>query len=371
MAHLSPDTIFATRQHAGLYRELDVLDRLKKSLPVDNEVFHSITWHRVHERQDHHGEIDVVFLVPTLNILLIEVKSGDLITHDGGLYKLYGLAERDVAKQSRIQYGAVVNLLQEAGMRPSIINCVVLPDFRLGKDIAILSLARERIIDTDDYDQLGTCVRTLLSLGSATVDVNAVRHFMRNEFRVGVDLSTMQTQLRGTVQHLSDGLATWVSRMQAPSGCFRIEATAGSGKTQLALRLMQDAVAQNRSVLYVCFNRALADHIGKIAPDRAQGANFHELCIDHYRRKHGEPDFSSPSIFNAATSIYLKEFAAMPARLDVLIVDEGQDFEPTWLEGLASQLHTSGTLYLLDDPDQRLYDNLKDAAKELPVTITS
>ena len=39
-----------------------------------------------------------------------------------------------------------------------------------------------------------------------------------------------------------------------------IEATAGSGKTQLALALMRQAHVAQQRCAYVCFNRALADH---------------------------------------------------------------------------------------------------------------
>jgi Holliday junction resolvase-like predicted endonuclease len=356
MAQLSPHPVFAPTQHAGLYRELDVLERLNQSLSSDHEIFHSVTWHNVDGGTDHHGEIDVVVLAPNGNVLLIEVKSGSLFTRDGALYKLYASGEHNVARQSRIQYGAIVNRLQKAGLRPSVINCVVLPDFRVDAAIAIIALPFERIIDASDYDNLGTRVRALLALGKSSVNVDAIRHFLRNEFRVEVDLSTMQTQLRRTVQYLSGGLATWVPRISVPSGCFRIEATAGSGKTQLALRLMQDAVSQQKTVLYVCFNRVLADHIAQIAPPRAQVANFHELCIDHFRRLYGQPDFSDKTVFEKAATAYVKDTAAMPARLDVLIVDEGQDFEPAWLESLTTQLKTDGVLYVMEDPNQRLYE---------------
>ena len=41
MAQLSP-TIDALRHDGGLYRELDVLERLQQSLPDGYEVFHSV-----------------------------------------------------------------------------------------------------------------------------------------------------------------------------------------------------------------------------------------------------------------------------------------------------------------------------------------
>ena len=53
--------------------------------------------------------------------------------------------------------------------------------------------------------------------------------------------------------------------MQVPSGMLRVVGTAGSGKTQLALRLLKDADAAGLKAAYLCFNRALADHMARLA----------------------------------------------------------------------------------------------------------
>lgn len=50
------------RHDAGLYRELDVLDRLDQSLPAGYTVFHGLNWHRACDDGDRHGEIDLVVL---------------------------------------------------------------------------------------------------------------------------------------------------------------------------------------------------------------------------------------------------------------------------------------------------------------------
>ena len=54
----------------------------------------------------------------------------------------------------------------------------------------------------------------------------------------------------------------------------------------------------------VCFNRTLADHIGRIAPARARVSSFHELCVEHWRRTQGEPDFTAEGIFQAVVECY-------------------------------------------------------------------
>jgi hypothetical protein len=355
MALLTPAPFTSLRQQAGHYRELDVVERLHLALGEDYEIFHSLTWHAIGNGAEHRGELDVVVLAPTGNILIVEVKSGELRSRNGVLLKCYGSEEHDVARQCRLQFGAVVRGLEHAGLHAFVSNCLVLPDYRLIDGPATLSMPRERIIDAASYDRLGTLAVQMMKRGSSKSPVEHIRQFLRNEYKVGVDLAATSRQLRRAVTRLSDGLATWVPRITSPSGCFRVQATAGSGKTQLALRLMEDAVVREQAVLYVCFNRTLSDHVKSIAPVGAMVANLHELCIGHYRRLHGEPDFSDKTIFAQAAAQYVEACGDLTPRYDILIIDEGQDFEPDWIEVLRRQTKIGGQLYLLQDDDQRLY----------------
>jgi hypothetical protein len=100
------------------------------------------------------------------------------------------------------------------------------------------------------------------------VDRPALRRLLLNQFRAVPAVDVLRDQLQGTVRRLADGLATWVPRIGSPSGAFRIQATAGSGKTQLALQLLENAAAAGKHASYVCYNRSLADHVRHIATAR-------------------------------------------------------------------------------------------------------
>ncbi|TCS35621.1 nuclease-like protein [Paucimonas lemoignei] len=339
----------------GLYRELEVISRLHDSLPDGFEVFHSVPIHSLQGDKDRYGELDAVVLGPTGNILLMEIKAGDVILREGSIFKLYSTREHDVSRQCRVQLAAMLNRLQEASLDAFVSNCLVIPDYRLG-DAHLVSIPRDRIVDAERYPHLGTMVREFLSAGRGCSDMPRLRQFLRNEFKVTADIGTMRDQLERTVRQLADGLASWVPRISSPAGIYRIQATAGSGKTQLALTLMESAIADGKVPAYICFNRPLADHLRKFAPARAHLANFHELCVEHFRRKHGEPDFSDPTVFEKVSEQYLTDSESFSPQFDVLIIDEGQDFEPSWLESLVTQLKPDGQLYLMEDDDQRLYD---------------
>ncbi|WP_312548721.1 ATP-binding domain-containing protein [Massilia sp.] len=355
MALLSPALLPPLRTDAGRYRELEVLERLRDYLPEGFEVFHNIAMHTVRGGRDSYGEIDVLVLSPDGCLLLMEVKAGPVILRNGEVFKLYGDGECDVARQGRLQRVAMQNRLQQAALDTPLLSCLVLPDYDLG-DSQVVSIPRERIIDATRYSDMVSTVREWLGSLDSKVDRVALRRLLLNQFEVTPSLEVMRDQLQGTVRRLSDGLATWVPRIGSPSGIFRIQATAGSGKTQLALQLLGDAAADGQHAAYVCYNRTLADHVRRLASPKVQVVNYHELCVEHYRREHGEPDFS-PQAFQGMAEAYLAASANFTPNLELLVIDEAQDFDAGWVESLCNRLKPGGRLYVLEDDAQRLYQH--------------
>lgn len=354
MAIASPGIAAPLRLDAGHFRELDVLQRLCDYLPAQFDVFHSIGLHSLQGPNDRYGEIDIAVLAPDGALLLMEVKAGSVVLRDGEIFKIYKDAECNVARQSLTQRAALQNRLNEAGLKTPLHSCLVLPDYTLdGTHVA--SIPRERIIDATRFDVIVTLVLQWLGSVQSSVDRNALRRLLLNQFCATPAMDVLRDQLRGAVRQLSDGLATWVPRVESPSGIYRIQATAGSGKTQLALQLLETAASNQERALYVCFNRGLADNVRAIASARADVQTYHDLCVEHHRRHHGEPDFAATGAFDAMDAAYQAASASFPARLDLLIIDEAQDFAPGWVESVCNLLKPGGRLYLLEDADQRLY----------------
>jgi hypothetical protein len=136
---------------------------------------------------------------------------------------------------------------------------------------------------------------------------------------------------------------------------LRVTGTAGSGKTQLALNVLSDAIAAGRRPLYVCYNRPLADHIARIAPAGCRVATYHQLCDRLYRASGQTPDFSRPGAFQALETFMAHYQPDSEAVCDELIVDEGQDFQPDWKDNLLRLLKPDGRAWWLEDPMQNLY----------------
>jgi superfamily I DNA/RNA helicase len=179
---------------------------------------------------------------------------------------------------------------------------------------------------------------------------------MQNRIALQPDLSALRGSLQQRVQAISGGLATWVMRLQAPQGVVQVQGTAGSGKTQLALGLLRQARVQGQQAAYVCFTRELADRMREAAPAACAVDTFHQLCWDAA----GQPDQVTDYV--ALSEAYLDSLTGRGPNLDLLVIDELQDMQPAWVQGLLSRLRESGRVYLLGDPEQSLYTDREEFA---------
>ena len=141
---------------------------------------------------------------------------------------------------------------------------------------------------------------------------------------------------------------------------------AGSGKTLVAAEMAQRFVAEGYQTLLVCFNQPLArmltEHAaGAVVSGRLTVSTFHELCrrLGHEAGVIGEEPAQKDQIWFDRTLPAALD-AAIPAvggRYQAVIVDEGQDFDRSWLESLDLLLSAPGedVLFIFHDPSQALY----------------
>lgn len=371
MSTLHPTLTALPPTTAGGYAERAVLEQLGCGLPAGFDVFHSVDISTVEHGKQHFGEIDMVVVSPLGHLLLIEVKSGHLNEEPQSsastgtrLTKSYGDLRKDVEMQCRTQQKSMRQRLTDEGFAGfGVAQLLVLPGHTLVT--TPVGLPRERIVDAPHMPQLCDRVLTLIPQGQvadATAQRARLLAFLSNRFGVCADPTARVGLLTQAVVRLSDGLATWVPRIHSDAGVYMVQATAGSGKTQLALRLLRDACAQGLRCLYVCYNRPLADHMVRVAPPRAQVLTFHELALDHWRRSGGVVNFADAGIYAQAAQRLVDdsldcEASVAPPRtpVDLLVIDEMQDMDAAWVQAVASWLSAAGRLYVMGDPQQAIY----------------
>ena len=357
------------RAHSiGELREYQVLQRLQEGLPDTYQIFHGLSYASVREDKQSYGELDVVVMTPAGSLVILEVKAGDLDISDAGLHKHYSNQRKDVLHQTQHQHASMRLRLRQAGWtNVYVAQFLVLPDQRVQS--VTLACPRERIIDSKELPELCSKVIEAGAVAwnhlSAT-ELERLRRFLLGQFDLQLDATARIDQVNQLVRLVSDGLAHWVPLISHPCGQYQIQATAGAGKTQLALRLLADAVDKNQRARYVCFNRPLADHLSKIVSPRVEVVTFHQLARDCWDREKGPPDFHDPQIFSRMAAHYADWISTQTPSIDLLIVDESQDFESEWVASLANGLRADGRFFLMGDDDQAVYER---ESAELPNAV--
>jgi thymidine kinase len=329
---------------------------LRVGLPDSFDVFHGLAWSSMHQAVQRFGELDLTVVSPEGHVLVLEVKAGDVFSEGGLLLKNYGHDKpKDIGYQLGRQHGALRQRLKTAQLSDVNVDAMlVLPDHHLQSEG--LAYPRARIIDASQMPDFCSLVRDAFSHSSASPQRDAVLAFLSNQFRLVPDVGEHIGQVQSISTHLSSGLATWVPRIHQADQVYWIEATAGSGKTQLALKLLQDAAALQQRARYVCFNRPLADHLQTLAPSHAEVTTFHQLCRDHAERAGMALDFGTDSVFKDMEHRFVQAADTLPQLLDLLVIDESQDFDMAWVQALSAQLKPDGRLYVLGDSHQQLYE---------------
>ncbi|OMG72905.1 ATP-binding domain-containing protein [Burkholderia ubonensis] len=357
MARLIPDDWKSLAATGAAERERETLAALEHALPDSYTVYHGVHWTRAEQGFSVFGEAAFVVVSPAGRVLLIEQKAGFLRETPKGLVKVYLQTERNVPIQlARTQEALHRRLTASLGAGVYGVEALLYcPDYTI-RQAAIAGVPSERIVDATRKAQLAQVIQQILPADEPRVaNAPKIHHFLADELALTPDTSALVGQAGTLVTRLSGGLAAWARQLEFTPFRLRVIGTAGSGKTQLAVQAMRDAIAAGRRVLYVCFNRPLADYIARIAPPGAKIANYHQLC-DWVARDGGyTPDFDAPDAFGRLEARFAQTPVPERWRFDVLIVDEGQDFHPSWATALERLLAPDGAWWWLEDPLQNLY----------------
>ena len=372
MATILPTAWKSTSATGAGARQIATLTEFDRRLPDDVIVFHGVHWSRPEQGLGSLGDVDFVLISPAGRILLIEQKTGLLAETTDGLVKRYRGSHRRV----RIEVDRTVDTLNKRlasvlrGDPPAINYLLYCPDYAV-RDRATAGLDTDQIVDSSQRAVL--CDRVTQLLGEQPADpdrVRRLRRFFSNELELVPDASALVGQANALVTRMSDGLATWAQRFEVTPPRLRVIATAGSGKTQLALALLAGANDQGRRAMYICFNRPLADHIRATAPANVEVFNYHQWCQQRLRDAGQSVSFDGGNSFEQIEQASLALPVQPGEQVDLLIIDEGQDFSAGWRDDVlrlaGSAADSPASVWWLEDPMQDLYGREPASPSEWP-----
>ncbi len=148
-----------------------------------------------------------------------------------------------------------------------------------------------------------------------------------------------------------------------------ISGGAGTGKTLMGFEKAKEEASQGKKVLFTCYSRPVAEQMAENNKiENVTIMNFHKLCYEYGKKINRGNDFELKENYTSSdfwnyTSIEILEEAIMSIgeelQFDTIIVDEVQDFSPTWLNAITSTLlkdEKNGCTYLLGDKNQTIFN---------------
>ena len=350
MATLIPSDISGvkiTKQHRYEY---ETLCYLRDNLPDDIKVFHSVHWSLRRDKRSGFGEIDFIVLGKNGRVILVEQKNGGLCEADGDLYKVYHgngrETRKNVDKRLSESHDVVLNRFQTCNNGVSLYAdyLIYCPDYEI-QDINGLAIDRERIIDAPRRSELARRLQQLLRCDAGfectDSEYKRIEEFFMQSFKIVPDVSRYIDYQQKTYTVMSGGLVSLYQNLRLREKRLKVQGVAGSGKSQLALYAYNDALARGLRPLLVCYNRPLSERFRALVdyvPNEKGGVinTVYGLCDDFLKKRGERLDykkmFNNPGFWqDVFEKVTLTDFIAAD-KFDILIVDEGQDFQAEFMD---------------------------------------
>jgi hypothetical protein len=367
--------------------EREIFFRLKNSPGIDDwVVLHSLDLARHHRQIS--GEADFVILAPQLGILCIEVKACTrLRRNDQGWW--YGNDQKPDARGPFRQASDAMHTLRQriAKVRPDLANivcwsAVIFPyvefsarsdewhewqviDAQRFRSGALPDLLRLVLLQARSYlHQKGEAWFKANDQRPTNAHGTEIAQLLRPSFEV---FASPKSRAQQVERELRQYTAEQYGALDALATNPRVLFTgpAGTGKTLLAIEAARRSASLGHRVLFVCFNRYLAqwltDQMSTIAP-RVNVSTLHRYMLGACGLSlpsRPEPTFWQNELPAKALGALL-ESAPDDGQYDELIIDEAQDIlRPDYLDVLDSSLRggvSSGRWRFLGDFEkQSLY----------------
>jgi hypothetical protein len=212
--------------------------------------------------------------------------------------------------------------------------------------------------------------------GYNSLEPNTIRQMLaKRHLRHGSKFSGLMQEI-GLAERLANALAypkhgrTDIQNLLAPfnkkqldllpndSRSRRVFGAAGSGKTFVLVHKAVNAARDGKKVLLVCFNITMANYLRDLVTRLARhyGSHYHRnIEVGHFHRFFPYLE-ENPEVDNRS----------MKKPVDVLLIDEGQDFERSWIEKLQTIGAAGYHLMFCEDDRQNIYGKSIEERESIP-----
>lgn len=309
------------------------------------------------------GEIDVVLASLDGGVFLVEVKGGR-IRVDGTRWFQNGKDIDSPVRQVVRARHLLAQRLRTIGLDPPWLNHVVaLPDVGdvppdgLGPD------APRRIVFGHRELQFPADALAAARQKPRTLEPRVLTRFL-HALSPQITLQTKDAALLPVAaKRIDEATRTHLSVAAELDINPRVLVTggAGTGKTWLVERWARRAGERNERTLVICFNRPIADHLGRqLQNDTTMVGTYHDVInrlLDGIYEFDVPPGAGEEYWGTVPTEALMANLDRVERRFDTIIVDEFQDVRHHWMPSIEALFDrsTSNKLLLVADPDQDIY----------------
>lgn len=346
------------------YGEKKVYDSLKK-LPDDYTVFYSVAWQQKDRVRQNvtWGESDFTILHPNKGILVIEVKSGG-ISYKNGEW-LQTRLDNNITKRmqdplaqanrSKYRFIDIINEVKGVGQQCAVESVVWFPS--ISKNVKFpqlpLSYKDEMIFREEDIEDPEKAINKAYNYYNSRVHtnmdksmVNRIIEQLAPEFDLIESVNSKKEEKEYSFLKLTREQSTLLDYL-IEQRKVTIQGTAGTGKTLIAVEEAKRLSDEGRTVLFLCFNHFLCEHLNK---------NCHYANVKYFNLHRLLYNFSGN--YNIKEDEYLEILNRIKDKLyfQDIIIDEAQDLNDdviNFFSNLSDE--KDGKFYVFYDKNQLIY----------------
>ena len=373
--------------------EARVYDRLRQDLDNSFHVFYSGPWLAIDEYgNERDGECDFLIAHKNFGILAIEVKgggisfdpaSGQWLSRDRHGFDHY--IKNPVNQAKSAKHNTIEKLKVTGGWNVRYIRArhgVIFPDSdaprqNLGADMPKDLFLCGPDIESGIIDWVTRRMRPHPGASEEPLGADGLK-VLEKLFAQPFSLSfRISSALTADMEELGTLLPSQYRILDYTVDVDRalIQGAAGTGKTVIAIEEAIRSARAGRRTLLTCYNRSLGLLLERSIQDDSgvDAGSFHSVCRDAAiatglldRNK-----FLQDADFEKLPDFLVRAMEIQPElRWEEIVVDEGQDFEPTWWLALEAALVPGGRLRVFMDSNQRLYpDRVAEASDLISVPL--
>jgi hypothetical protein len=356
-----------------------------RRLPDPWVIMHHVTWQSVRNGRQGDGEADFVVIHPKRGAVVLEVKGGGIDVQDGRWFSkdrnkiVHPI--KNPYDQATASKHALLEWFADRGLEKHI---------RIGHAVVLASefempllgpaATREITLIRPDLDNVEAKLNACFKHWSLQASLTPTE--AKQIVRALAPTVSLKKTLRSEAADAEVGLMTLTAdQIEALSGLKAsrgglVLGGAGTGKTVLAIARAQQLARDGFRTILVCFNELLGDDLASRLADvpGITACTFHTLCFQEANRAGLEipPTLTKEWWEETAPEILIEACAVNSSTYDAIVVDEGQDFAPAWIDALRclSSSTIDAPLFVFADPRQDLWKRNWSAGTEYDFDYT-